>query len=243
MGASIVFNGHDLSDVTTAEVIEQGAQRMAVVSEAVPGSAARLVTDVAFEPFQIVVRLMLKTGLVQSDVEMSALRRRLRAALSIVGLAGGVLRVPEEPELEWRGVFAVDVESWDSLFEQGSTTVVFESYDAVAYGADVSVSTSAFEVGGSWPAAPVFTLVAAAGSALQVRDGAGGAFVRVERAFSGGEQVVVDCGSQTVRVDGVCAETAVTLMSDFFLLEPGLHEIFFEGVTSEFTIDFTERWL
>lgn len=240
--ASIVFNGHDLGDVTTALVLERGGQAVSVGSAAVPGSPRRVVTGVEAEPFSAEVKLMLRPEARTDDAGMSALRRRLRTALFVDGSGLATLALPDEPGLEWRGVYAAEVGSWDELFEDGETWVRFESVDPIAYGEERSVSASSFAVGGTYPAAPRFMVTAAAGSAVQVKDAATGAFVRVERSFAGGERVTIDCEEHEVWVDGTSANEAVTLYSDFFRLAAGTCAVAFEGA-ADFTIEFTERWI
>ena len=83
---------------------------------------------------------------------------------------------------------------------------------------------------------------ASAGGGVVVEDAGAGACVEVERAFLGGEEVVVDCAAGRAWVDGEAADADVTLGSDFFWLGPGLHELSFTGCT-DFTTNFTERWL
>ena len=61
---------------------------------------------------------------------------------------------------------------------------------------------------------------AAAGDGVTVEDDNTGAHVEVERAFLGGEEVIIDCGAGRAWVDGEAADSDVTLDSDFFWLEP-----------------------
>ena len=64
----------------------------------------------------------------------------------------------------------------------------------------------------------------------------------MERAFSGGEVVRVDCENEGVTIDGVGARVDVTLASDFFSLSPGSCELSFTGCSFH-TSSFHERWL
>lgn len=240
--ASIVFNGHDLSDVTTSEVTMRSAQSLSIESAPIPGTPRRVITGIDFMPFTIEVRLMLALDGRKDDGELSLLRRRLREQLAVTDTLGATLSLPEEPGLEWRGVYAADVESWDALFEDGETRVTFESYDPVAWGEEVSVSDNAFTVGGSFPTWPTIELTAAAGASVEVTEATSGLFVLVEGDFAGGEKVDVNCDSQEVWLDGKGANAAVSLESDFFCLAPGACKLAVEGA-SEFTVKYTERWL
>lgn len=240
--ASIVFNGHDLSDVSTALVLERGGHGVSVKSAAVPGSAKRTVTTVETEPFAFEVKLMLRPEARTDDSAMMELRRRLRAQLYVDEFELATLRLPDEPGLEWRGVYVSEVSSWDDLFEDGETSVYFECTDPIAYGESKSIKTSTFTVGGTYPTAPTITLTPSAGSAVQVTDPASGRFVRLERSFTGSETVLVDCAAHEVWVNNILANTALTLYSDFFSLPAGTHTLDYTGV-KDFTLNFTERWI
>lgn len=96
-------------------------------------------------------------------------------------------------------------------------------------------------VDGTWRTWPTFEITATAGTSVKVADGAGGAFVEIARAFSGGEEVVVDCEAERAWVDGEPADADVAEGSDFFWLDPGAHALSFTGA-SDFTTRFTERY-
>ena len=110
----------------------------------------------------------------------------------------------------------------------------------MAYGRARSETGTSFEVGGSWPTWPTFELVASAGPAVQVS--CGDSFVRMERTFSGGEVVRIDCEGEGVTIDGADARAYVTLASDFFSLSPCCCDLSFAGCSSHVT-SFRERWL
>lgn len=97
-------------------------------------------------------------------------------------------------------------------------------------------------VPGSAPTWPVFELVAAAGGAVEVQGAAGGEpFVRVERQFEGGEEVVIDCGAGRAWVDGEAADADVALGSTFFQIAPGGAQMGFAGVSS-YAASYFARW-
>lgn len=116
----------------------------------------------------------------------------------------------------------------------------FTLLDPVAYGMARREVGGTFEVGGTWPTWPTFELVASAGTAVQV--GCGGKVVCVERAFAGGESVIVDCEREGVTVGGADARADVTLSSDFFSLAPGGCTLAFSGCSTHVAA-FHERWL
>ena len=232
---SIVYNGVDLSEWSSAEVVEKTALPVVPDTMMVPGRAGALLVSGRIPPRLVSVRLYMDAGFKPETNGLADIRHMVYAALcSTTG------RTPNEPEYEYRDVVRTDTGSWSSLFEDGKGEVSFALLDPVAYGLARSEAGTSFETGGSWPTWPAFELVASAGSAVQV--GCGDAFVRVEHTFSGGEVVHIDCESEGVTVDGVDARVDATLASDFFSLSPGSCELSFTGCSSH-TTSFRERWL
>lgn len=235
---SIVYNGIDLSEWCSAEVIEKIALPVVPETMVVPGRAGALLVSGRIPPRLVRVRLFMDAGYKPGTNGLADIRHRVYSALC--STAGGTLRLPDEPEFEYRDAVCTDAGAWSSLFEDGLGEVVFTLLDPVTYGRARSETGTAFEVGGSWPTWPTFELVASAGSAVQV--GCGSSFARVEHAFSGGEAVRIGCEGEGVTVDGIDARVEVTLASDFFSLSPGRCELSFSGCSAHVTA-FHERWL
>lgn len=235
---SIVYNGVDLSEWCSAEVVEKVALPIVPETMVVPGRAGAMLVSGRIPPRLVRVRLFMDAGYKPGTNGLADIRHRVYLALC--STVGGTLRLPGEPELEYRDAVCTDAGSWSSLFEDGEGEVLFTLLDPVAYGRAHSETGTSFEVGGSWPSWPTFELVASAGSAVQV--GCGDAIVRVEHAFSGGEVVRVDCETEGVTIDGVDARADVTLASDFFSLATGNRTLTFSGCASHVTA-FHERWL
>lgn len=235
---SIVYNGIDLSEWCSAEVIEKVALPVVPETMVVPGRAGALLVSGRIPPRLVRVRLFMDAGFRPGTNGLADIRHRVYAALC--STAGGTLRLPDEPEFEYRDAVCTDAGSWSLLFEDGKGEVTFALLDPVAYGRARSENGTSFEVGGSWPTWPTFELVASAGSAVQV--GNDGEFVRIERVFSGGEMVRIDCEHEGVTIDGVDSRAEVTLTSDFFSLAPGNVTLAYLGCSSHVTA-FNERWL
>ena len=235
---SIVYNGVDLSDVCSAEVVERVALPMVPDAMVVPGRAGALLVASRVPPRLVRVRLFMDAGFKPGTNGLADLRHRVYSALC--STAGGTLLLPDEPELEYRDAVCTDTGAWSSLFEDGSGEVEFTLFDPVAYGMARSEQGASFEVGGSWPTWPTFELVAAAGSGVQV--GCGGKIIRIEHTFTGGEVVRIDCGTEGVAIGGADARADVTLTSDFFSLAPGNVTLAFTGCSSHVTT-FCERWI
>lgn len=234
---SIIYNGVDLSDVCSAEVVERVALPVLADAMVVPGRAGALLVSGRIPPRLVRVRLFMDAGFKAGTNGLADIRHGIYSALC--STAGGTLRLPDEPELEYRDVVCTDAGAWSSLFEDGHGEVTFTLFDPIAYGMARSERGMSFEVGGSWPTWPTFELVASAGSAVQV--GCGDAYVRVEHAFSGGEVVRIDFETDSVTIDGDDARADVTLGSDFFSLAPGDVSLAFSGCSSHVTA-FCERW-
>ena len=235
---SIIYNGVDFSEFCSAEVVEKAALPIVASTMAVPGRAGALLVSGRIPPRIVHVRLFMDSGYKPGTNGLAGIRHRIYAALASTG--GGILRLPDEPEFEYRDVVCTDAGAWSSLFEDGHGDVWFTLLDPVAYGiARREVGTS-FEVGGTWPTWPTFELVASAGTAVQV--GCGGKVVRIEHVFTGGEIVVIDCEHEGVTIGGVDARADVALTSDFFSLTPGDCTLAFSGCSNHVAA-FHERWL
>ncbi|WP_417118848.1 phage distal tail protein [Olsenella phocaeensis] len=235
--SSITYGGHDFSDCTTCEVIE-GPHAVVPTAKVVPGRAGELLLGSRLVPRIVRVRLFLDAREALDEAGLSALKRRICSWLYAPD--GGVLVLPGYPGLEWHDAVVTAASPWSSVTGDASCDVTFTCYDPVAYGASRTSDGTSFTVGGTWATWPVFIVEAAAGSAVEV--GCGGAFVRVEHEFIGGEDVIIDCGRETVTLDGIDARADVSLSSDFFCLEPGQVELTFSGCSSHVVV-WRERWL
>ena len=235
---SIVYAGNDFSPICSAEVSEPAA--CSVIAEAlrVPGRAGALMTLRYVPPVDVRVKLFLDPGYRGGAVDLAELRAVVRSWLSVP--EGGTLVLPSDPSREYRDALLIGASSWSQLFDSGECELTFTLFDPIAYGMLRVERESPFVVGGTWATWPELRAVAEAGSGLQVGI-AGGAFLRVEYEFAGGEAVVVDCAEERVWIDDGDARDCVTLGSDFFCLEPGDCELAVAGC-SYFEVRFWERW-
>lgn len=244
--SSIAYNGHDFSEHVTAELVEPAGHALSPRTLAVPGRPGAALLGCELPPRALRVRLFLDAGVVLTAEERSAIRHEMYGWL--VAPAGAELSLSGEPDLTWRDAVVTDVSDWDTLFEGGSCEVEFTCFDPVAYGdahelGPVDDATAmALTVGGNYRTWPTFTLVAAAGSLVAVEDSASGARIELERTFTGGEEVLIDCSASKAWVDDEPADADVSLESDFFCLEPGMVSFLFEGC-AEATLEYVERWL
>ena len=235
---SVVFNGVDFSEFSSAEVVERAALPIVANTMVVPGRAGALLVAGRIPPRVVRIRLFMDAGYKPGTNGLADIRHRVYSALC--STSGGTLRLPDEPEFEYNDVVCTNAGAWSSLFEDGHGDVDFTLLDPVAYGIARREAGASFEVGGTWPTWPTFELVASSGSAVQV--GCAGKVARVEHAFSGGEVVSIDCEREGVTINGTDARADVTLSSDFFSLVPGDCTLTFSGCASHVTA-FHERWL
>ena len=237
---SIVYGGRDFSEMCCAEVVARSADPIACECMRVPGRAGSLLTAGWVPPVDVEVRLLLDPGHRPGRGGMAGLRARMRSWLCLPG--GGTLVLPDDPEVEYADALLVGATGWSDLFEAGSCTLTFTLFDPVGYGMARLERGGSFEVGGTWRTWPSFRLVADEGELVSVALPAAGRGVEVEGPFAGGEVVEVDCGGETVFVDGADARGRVALGSDFFALEPGAVEIATAGCSACET-SFRERWI
>lgn len=236
---SIVYAGNDFSRYCSAEVVDRGLHALAADSLAVPGRAGALPLPAYVPPEDVRVKLMLDCGYRPESAELSRIRHEMRAWLCQPGCSTLVL--PDDPSLEYYDALLTGAATWSSLFETGECVVTFTLFDPVAYGEYRLERTTRFGVGGTWPALPEIAMTASEGSSVQVSNVAAQKSVLIEKAFSGGEVVVIDCEAESVTVDGADSRNKVALGSDFFALSPGSCELAFAGC-STFEVCFRERW-
>lgn len=238
--SSVTYAGVDLADVCSAQVVGRSVNELAVEAMRVAGRPGAVPVSAWMPPEDVRVRLFMDPGYRPNASGLADLRHRLRSWLLLPG--GGTLVLPDEPEHEYRDAFLVDAGEWTQLFEDGECVVTFTVFDPVAYGDRRYETEAGFSLGGTWPSLPAFVLEAEAGSFVQVMDLNAERLVRVEHAFQGGEEVRIDCASETVTIDGLDARVCVTLGSDFFALEPGDVRLAYAGCGSHDCF-LTERWV
>lgn len=217
--SSLVFNGVELGEFCRAKTVE--------------------ITPLVDGGLRFKVKLLLDTKAKMDVRTASWLRHRLNSLLKV---QGATLVLPEEPEVEYRGVKLVSAQPWEDLLICGSVVVEFECADGVAYGKQRVSSGTDIEVGGTAATYPVIEVTAAAGDSVMVLDVARERFVQVIHTFAGGEKVCMDFEQEQVEIDGVEANCDIGMYSDFFALVPGVNALSFAGCSSH-SVMYTERWL
>ena len=118
---SIVYNGIDLSEWCSAEVVEKVALPVVPETMVVPGRAGSLLVSGRIPPRLVRVKLFMDSGSKPGTNGLADIRHRVYSALC--STVGGTLRLPDEPEFEYRDAVCTDAGSWSSLFEDGESEV------------------------------------------------------------------------------------------------------------------------
>lgn len=236
--SEFIFNGHDFGELADARVLDGAGHPVSVTAQAVPGRAGAMLLADTVMPKRMIVRIWLKPEYRQGSLDAADVRRRIASWLYAKG--GGELCLPEDGGLTYRDVVCTACGEWSSVKPDAWCDVELTAYDPIAYGAQREYDGAAFAVGGTWWTAPVIELVTEECDAVAVAYG--GCSVQVAGPFEEGQLVVIDCGNETVTIDGEAADECVALGSDFFKLVPGAVTIMFVGAESH-TVRFTERWL
>lgn len=237
---SIIYAGNDFSEICSAEVVGRSANPLAVEAVEMPGRAGALPVSAYMPPTDVRVRLFMDAGFRPEAPGMAALRAKVRSWLCQPG--GGSLVLPDDPEIEYADVFLVGAAGWSNLLGTGECELTFTLFDPVGYGAERVERGELFEVGGTWPTLPEFRLVAEQGDGLQVRNVTDGGAIALDYGFAGGEAVILDCATESARIDGADARDRVSLGSDFFRLRPGPCELSATGCRC-LEVRFPERWV
>ncbi|MBQ9000628.1 MAG: phage tail family protein [Eggerthellaceae bacterium] len=236
---SIIYAGHDFSELCSAEVVAKSANPIIAEALQVPGRAGAMLVTGYLPPVDVTVRLFLDAGFSADVVRLAELRHKLSFWLCAPG--GGELVLPDEPEHTYRDALLVSAGAWSKLFSDGQCEITFTLFDPIAYGRERIERLSRFDVGGTWPALPEFRLVAAASSSVRVGHALQNRFVTIDYEFAGGEAVVIDCATERVYINDADARDCVALGSDFFSLDPGDRIVSVYGATY-FETRFVERW-
>lgn len=238
--SSITYAGHAFGDHVSAELVEPVSHTVAPEMVRVPGRPGHLLLSADVEPLELKARLFLDAPSALTTAQRAEVRKTLR--LWLLSTDGAALKVPGEPDLEWRDVLCTGVSGWSSLFADGSATVTFLAFDPIAYGTRLVSAMGAFKFTGNQPTWPTFALTVSSGvTEAGVTDGKSGRSLIVERAFVSGDRLSFDCARQTVTVNGKDAAADLTLRSDFFQLEPRYTDLSFPGCT-KYNTWFYERW-
>ena len=236
---SIIYAGHDFSELCSAEVVSRSVNPIIAEALEVPGRVGAMLVSGYVPPADVTVRLFLDLGF-RADVNALADARH-RLSFWLCAFGGGDLVLPDEPELTYRDALLVSAGAWHKLFSDGQCDITFTLFDPIAYGMERIERLARFDVGGTWPTLPEFRLVASAGSSLSVSHPAEGRSITIDYEFAGGETVVIDCADESVRINDADARDCVSLGSDFFSLEPGDRILSITGC-SYHEARFTERW-
>lgn len=219
--------------------MSESALAVAPKTAAVPGVAGEAILDVFVPPKVVKLKLFLEPMGKMDAMRMTAVRRKLYAALLATG--GAIFQY--EDNYVYHDALCTDAGAWDTLFKSGSCELMFTIYDPIAYSRVMRVeSGNAFEVGGTWRTYPTIELVADDADTIVVASADTTTAVTLTGGFAAGDEVVIDYESETVTVNGIAAGQRIVLASNFAAMRPGMQTFTFDGV-SEHAVKFFERWV
>lgn len=238
----MIYDGFDFSQVLRCNPARRAMPPVDAQSLEVPGMDGAVPATVRLRPLEIAVAARVLPR-VSWYGEFSELRRTLPAWLFRREPAW--LQLDDDPSVRYRAVLT-DAPELSGWWDGASVELSFTAYDPVAYGESVAVplaeGVTPVNVGGTYPTWPVFRVSARAGASVRVSDLGSGLYVQVPAApGSAAREVVVDCSPMSRRAVTSGVQSAVTLGSRFFSLEPGVRRLSVEGGAA--TLEFVERWL
>lgn len=238
----MIYDGFDFSQVLRCNPARRVMAPVEVGSLDVPGMDGAIPARARLSPASISVsaRVLPRVGW---HVGFSDFRRMLASWLFRREPAPLVL--DDDPGVSYMAVMA-DAPELSGWWEGSTVELSFTAYDPVGYGRTVSVplpeGASSVLVGGTYPTWPVFRVSARAGASVRVADADSGLYVQVPAAAgSAAREVVVDCSPRSRRAVTSGVQSAVTLGSRFYPLEPGVRHLTVEGGAA--TLEYAERWL
>jgi len=236
---SIIYNGHDFSEYTTAVVLECATSPIKAYVQPVPNTPR---TDmIAGRPSVKVIRVRLYLDMKwkADDVALAAVKRTISGWLCAP--EGADLVLPDMDGMRYRDVIVSAAGAWNTLQGDAWADIEFTVLNPVAYGAFHNETAVEFEVRGNWETWPYISLTAAAGSQVAVFDGRAHALV-LESTFAGGEAISLNSVSMSVHLGATLRNDLLTTSSEFFPLLPGKNELELYGCTLA-SVQYQERWV
>ena len=238
---TVLFDGHDLSDVVDVGVPNMDALASSVSYETVPGRNGKVVTERKWDARDVEFEIY-----VHGDPE------ERREAVSVLAMWLDVseakrLVLPDWPDRAYMAIQDGKV-SPSRLVEDEVGTLRFTITDPVAYGRTHSATVPSggsvtLHVGGTYKTSPRIrgTVTRDASSECWGVRLDEGKYLRVETGAAGPVAVELDCDGCTCTVAG--ATTLPTLESDWLELEPGEHVLENDLGSGSVTVEWEERWL
>jgi len=241
MTRTVIFDGHDLSDVVDVGVPNIGALASKTTYETVPGRNGKVVTGHTWDSFNV-----------EFMVYAHGTPDECREALSRLGMWLDVdepkrLVLPDWSDRQWLAMPDGDVPLARYVGDE-SGKVRFVMTDPIAYGARRGVTVPSggsvsFFVGGTYKTVPRIVGTVKRDSSshqwgirLDEED-----YLHVEIGVSSNVSLTLDCGECTCTVSG--AVSLPTLSSDWLELSPGYHTLRNDLGSGSVSVSWEERWL
>lgn len=241
MATAVTFNGYDL----TQDFIMSGLVRQFMPRDVsqidVPGMDGALFSSARYSPIKI---SMEATVLGENPQDRSDALRRLASVLAVG--EPSPLSISDDD-----GKFYLAIPSGGDISRYISAETFpleFTALDPAMYGSTVTVEvpsggSATFTVGGNYPTMPSISVSATRDSASTVYglrlDSS--AVLDFPTGTDSAVQLEIDCANRTADQDG---DTVIpTLGSDWFVLEPGEHEVENYLGAGAATLSYVERWV
>lgn len=234
----MIYDGHDMRDLLLITSAERVAVPASNIEEAeVPGMDGARFKGRTLASFDIEVTAAINA---RDYRDVARVRRELAARL--VRDEPKWLILDDEPEMRYLAV--VDSSSaLASIWKHATFTLTFHICDPVAYGmesgATVGTGETTVRVGGTYKTYPTARSTPS-GSSYRISNVSTGEYVEVQGEFDGTGELVVYFDETRAEYKGKSIDTGVTLVSDYFALNPGDVTL---AATAETELDWTERWL
>ena len=231
----MTFNGQDFDNIFVVERVTRS------LSAGINNSYIKeyhLKTEIAPTSIRVKIRLI-----EESDLALTELKRYV---------AGKLYSDKPEKLILYDDPTRYDIAKLDGMpdFEKlwttGSTELNFINYSGISYSSELkspNISTdTSLSIGGTRKTKPKITvLFSGVAASYKVTNMTTGKHVEITgQNFVAGNVLVVDCEKQVATLNGNPIMPKVTLLSDFFALQPGINLI---NSTKPGTIEYQEAWL
>jgi predicted phage tail component-like protein len=233
---SIVFNGHDLSNLVYCKIRRPVMASVDATFEDVPGRHGEVFKTVKRDGYDLSVDMWLRT---EHRRDVAEARHKLAAMLWTDEPAP--LFLPDDPTRYLMAIVSGSTDLDEITDDCPSCTVTFHIGDPDYRGQSRRIEVSgsaAFAVGGTLPAPMRVTAKPGACSSWRITNTDTGEFVEVVQALTADSIVRLDFATEQATVNGSVA--ALNIMSDFFEINGRAH-LKITGGTA--TIEWEERWL
>lgn len=242
---TVTFNGHDLTASYHVSNMRVSLLPREVSSVTVPGMDGAMYAGSRLQAKDITLTL---------TAMGTSLAERQEAARTLAGILA--VKEPKPLAISVDGglyYLAIPTSDTERTIYRNATSfeVTFRALDPVMYGIEKTITLSSstaktVTIGGTYPTYPVIESGNARGASssnkyVRITNTSTGEYMDIPVSSSGTHTVVADCQERSCKVDGATA--AITLLSDWMVLNPGTVTLQRTSGSGTFTITYKERWL